>query len=180
MNDFLSEVFNLDAAWSWVLTLIGVTGFYFAGKKKWWCWYINIANQIFWVAYSLITEQWGFLLGCAIYSWVFGRNAIEWTRDHFSKNHIEPLAPIGRIVNVWDSDEGISIKAELNDNGIQILEMSEPKSTVEHSLHFYPAGFCWQIVDGLLCGKEECEEVHMVKGGHDFLREAPYLRPTKD
>lgn len=187
MNDFLSEVFNPDAAWSWLLTLIGVTGFYFAGKKKWWCWYINIANQAFWVAYSLITEQWGFLLGCLIYSWVFGKNAVEWTRAYrnlkLEKQLIDKVygnPVIGNIINVWDSDEGISIKAQLNDDGIQILEMSEPKINVQESLHFYPPGYCWQIVDGLLCGKEECDEVHMVKDGHDFLREAPYIRPVQD
>lgn len=168
MNDFLSEVFNPDAVWSWLLTLIGVTGFYFAGKKKWWCWYINIANQALWVAYSLITEQWGFLLGCAIYSWVFGRNAIEWTREHFTRSPSKALQEfgdqvIGNIVNIWDSDEGF-----------RVVEMSEPHP------HFYPAGYCWQIVDGLLCGREECDEVHMIKGGHDFLREAPYIRPAKD
>ena len=68
--------------WSWVLSLIGVAGFWLAGRKVWWCWYVNIANQIIWTAYALITEQWGFLVGVAVYSWVFIGNAAKWTREH--------------------------------------------------------------------------------------------------
>lgn len=68
--------------WSWALTLIGVTGFWLAGRKVWWCWYVNIANQVLWVAYAVLSQQWGFLLGVPIYLAVFGRNAYRWTRDH--------------------------------------------------------------------------------------------------
>jgi hypothetical protein len=68
--------------WSWALTLIGVSGFYLAGRKVWWCWYINIANQGLWVAYALVSQQWGFLLGVPIYLAVFIPNAWRWTRDH--------------------------------------------------------------------------------------------------
>ena len=31
--------------WSVVLTLVGVTGFWLAGGKVWWCWYVNIVWQ---------------------------------------------------------------------------------------------------------------------------------------
>lgn len=68
--------------WSYVLTLIGVTGFFLAGKKVWWCWYLNIANQVIWLVYSLVTEQYGFLLGVLVYTWVFVKNAIAWTKEH--------------------------------------------------------------------------------------------------
>lgn len=188
MNDFLSEVFNPAAGWSWLLTLIGVTGFYFAGKKKWWCWYINIANQALWVAYSLITEQWGFLLGCAIYSWVFGRNALEWTRDHFASpsKKLKTVGDefIGEVVDYFDRDENIQVRFRLNERGIEILKLQQEQTKneidVPKSLHFYPAGYCWRIVDGLLCGKEECDEVHMVKDGHDYLSAAPILPGPRD
>jgi hypothetical protein len=68
--------------WSWALTLIGVSGFFLAGRKVWWCWYINIVNQGLWVAYALVSQQWGFLLGVPIYLAVFIPNAWRWTRDH--------------------------------------------------------------------------------------------------
>ena len=71
-----------DQLWSWALTLIGVSGFWLAGRKVWWCWYINIANQILWTTYALVTQQWGFLIGVPIYLSVFVPNAIRWTREH--------------------------------------------------------------------------------------------------
>lgn len=72
----------MSPLWSYVLTAIGVTGFVLAGRKVWWCWYLNIANQIIWVAYSVLTEQWGFLIGVLVYTVVFTKNAISWTREH--------------------------------------------------------------------------------------------------
>jgi hypothetical protein len=70
--------------WSWVLTFIGVSGFYLAGRKIWWAWYINIANQTIWAAYAVVTHQWGFLAGIPVYLLVFIPNAIRWTKE---RNH---------------------------------------------------------------------------------------------
>lgn len=67
--------------WSWVLTTIGLAGFFLAGKKIWWCWYVNIFNQILWLTYSIVTQQWGFLVGTVAYTIVFTKNAIEWTKN---------------------------------------------------------------------------------------------------
>ena len=71
--------------WSWALTAIGLAGFWLAGKKVWWAWYVNIANQILWTAYALVTEQLGFLVGTAFYTFVFTKNALAWTREHREK-----------------------------------------------------------------------------------------------
>lgn len=67
---------------TWVLTFLGLLGFYLAGKKVWWCWYINIANQLVWILYSVTTKQWAFLVGTAFYMYVFTRNAYIWTKEH--------------------------------------------------------------------------------------------------
>lgn len=72
----------MSAWWSWALTLIGVSGFWLAGRKVWWAWYVNIANQALWLAYALTTQQWGFLLGIPVYLAVFVPNALRWTREH--------------------------------------------------------------------------------------------------
>lgn len=74
----------VDQWWSWILSIIGLAGFFLAGKKVWWCWYVNIANQVLWTVYALVTEQWGFLAATAAYTFVFTKNAISWTREHFS------------------------------------------------------------------------------------------------
>lgn len=69
--------------WPYVLTVVGIAGFWLAGKKVWWAWYINIANQGLWTTYALLTEQWGFLIGVGFYMIVFIKNAISWTKERF-------------------------------------------------------------------------------------------------
>ena len=59
------------AAWSWLLTAVGVTGLYFAGRHRRIGWAIGIAAQILWVAYALATAQHGFLVSVAAYGWVY-------------------------------------------------------------------------------------------------------------
>lgn len=72
----------MSAAWSWALTAVGVTGFILAGRKVWWAWYVNLARQGLWITYAVSTRQWGFLVAAGLYVYVFGRNAIAWTREH--------------------------------------------------------------------------------------------------
>lgn len=74
---------------SWVVSAIGILGFYLAGKKIWWAWYVNIANQVFWTMYAFITQNWGFLLATAFYLVVFGRNAYLWTKNRNKKPEVE-------------------------------------------------------------------------------------------
>lgn len=66
---------------SWIVTIVGLIGFELAGRKVWWAWYINIANQFAWVAFALITGYHAFLLGTAFYFVVFCKNAYLWTKN---------------------------------------------------------------------------------------------------
>lgn len=72
----------MSAYWSWLLTAVGVTGFILAGRKVWWAWYVNLACQGLWLAYALATHQYGFIVASAVYTVVFTRNAVAWTREH--------------------------------------------------------------------------------------------------
>lgn len=67
---------------SWIVGGVGLIGFYFAGKKKWWSWYVNLFCQALWVTYALVTGQLAFLVTAAVYSVIFGRNAWRWTKEH--------------------------------------------------------------------------------------------------
>lgn len=67
---------------SWVVVAVGLIGFYFAGERKWWSWYINIFCQGLWWTYALVTGQPAFLVSAAVYSVIFGWNAYKWTKDH--------------------------------------------------------------------------------------------------
>lgn len=73
---------EVNMYWSWILTAVGLTGFILAGRKVWWCWYINIACQGLWFAYAIVTEQYGFIVASLVYTVVFTQNAIRWTREH--------------------------------------------------------------------------------------------------
>jgi len=66
----------------WAVTLVGLAGFWLAGRRVWWAWWVNVANQVLWAVLSLTTGQYGFLAGTAFYLWVFTGNAVRWTREH--------------------------------------------------------------------------------------------------
>ena len=72
----------MNPYWSWVLTAVGVTGLYFAGRKVWWAWLIGLGAQVLWLAYAIATQQWGFIVSAAAYGWIYTRNARLWWHSH--------------------------------------------------------------------------------------------------
>lgn len=102
----------MDQIWSWLLTAVGVTGFILAGRKVWWCWYVNVACQALWFTYAIVTKQYGFIVASVVYTVVFSQNAIKWTREHR-----EP-----KIIH--DESEGIY---KLNMIDGTLVEMKEEK-----------------------------------------------------
>jgi hypothetical protein len=36
----------MNPMWSWVLTAVGVTGLYLAGRKVWWAWFVGLGAQV--------------------------------------------------------------------------------------------------------------------------------------
>ena len=92
---------STDQILSWVVSAVGILGFYLAGKKIWWAWYVNIANQLFWILFAFITQNWGFLLATAFYLWVFGRNAYLWTKNRNKKPEVEiPAVGFGDAIRI--------------------------------------------------------------------------------
>jgi hypothetical protein len=88
---------------SWVVTIVGLIGFELAGRKVWWAWYINIANQFAWVAFALITDYYAFLLGTAFYFVVFCKNAYLWTKNRNVKPDVYvPFATLERMAFFMD------------------------------------------------------------------------------
>lgn len=64
--------------WSYTLTVVGICGLYLAGRKLWWSWLIGLFAQVLWVAYAVVTRQWGFIASAFAYGWVYARNARSW------------------------------------------------------------------------------------------------------
>ena len=75
---------DLGQILSWVVGAVGLIGFYFAGQRKWWSWYINLGCQILWATYAFVTGQPAFLAFAAVYFVIFGRNAYKWTKEHLA------------------------------------------------------------------------------------------------
>lgn len=113
--------------WSWLLSLVGLTGFYFAGKKVWWSWYINIGNQVLWLIYSLVTKQYGFLVATAGYSYVFIKNAIAWTREKDGPKEV--IAPIAYVTSMTSNDRGVFVEGILNAEAKEILRYGDVLGT---------------------------------------------------
>lgn len=64
--------------WSWLLMSVGIAGLWMAGRKNAWGWVLGIAAQVLWFAYAVSTQQWGFLVSCFAYGWVYVTNARRW------------------------------------------------------------------------------------------------------
>ena len=41
-----------------------------------------MANQVLWAVLAVSLQQWGLLVGVAVYVVVFTRNGVRWTREH--------------------------------------------------------------------------------------------------
>ena len=105
----------MNEYWSWVLGFIGIVGFILAGRKVWWSWYINIAAQIVWFAYAIVTEQYGFLITSILYAVVFTRNAYFWTRErnHSKQSQDEQIQKILSDMRAQLMDPNV-VRRELN------------------------------------------------------------------
>lgn len=68
----------MSAWWSWTLAVVGLLGAYLAGRKLAVGWLIRLAAQVLWVAYALISHQWGFIATAVAFGVVYGRNWLLW------------------------------------------------------------------------------------------------------
>ena len=52
--------------WTWALTALQVMALWVAGRGLAWGWMVGSAVQPGWIAYALMTDQLGFVIGCGI------------------------------------------------------------------------------------------------------------------
>ena len=67
--------------WSWVLAVIGVAGIYFVGKKTLWGWFVLLFNEVIWIVYATLTEQYGFIVSAIAYAAVYIKSYYSWKTD---------------------------------------------------------------------------------------------------
>jgi hypothetical protein len=66
--------------WSWLLAVLGVSGMYFVGKKTVWGWLVLLANEVIWVVYAVVTQQYGFIVMAIAYAIVYIKSYLEWRK----------------------------------------------------------------------------------------------------
>lgn len=67
--------------WSWLLTVVGVTGMYLVGNKNRNGWLVAVASQGLWITFAIITGQLGFIVAAVIYGTIFIKNYLNWSKE---------------------------------------------------------------------------------------------------
>lgn len=75
--------------WSWVLTLIGLTGWWLTGRRLWQGWAVSLAVQALWLAYALATGQYGFIVAALAYGAMAAHNVRRWRSDASASSSTE-------------------------------------------------------------------------------------------
>jgi len=75
-------------AWSYVLAVVGVIGIFFVGRKTTWGWWVLLFNEALWIAYALVTDQYGFILSAIAYAAVYIRSYIHWSKEPVNEIHL--------------------------------------------------------------------------------------------
>lgn len=71
----------MSQTWSWVLTAVGVSGLYLAGRRSWIGWAVGLAAQALWLTYGLMSGQYGFIASAFAYGSVYTMNLRKWRRE---------------------------------------------------------------------------------------------------
>jgi hypothetical protein len=67
--------------WSYLLAVIGVAGIFFVGRKTLWGWFVLLFNEVLWIAYAIITNQYGFILSAIAYAIVYIKSYLLWRQE---------------------------------------------------------------------------------------------------
>lgn len=64
--------------WSYTLAAVGIVGIWLAGRKSLWGWAVGFGAQALWIAYALVTDQYGFIVSALAYAAIYARNWWKW------------------------------------------------------------------------------------------------------
>jgi len=65
---------------AWVLSFTSVLMLWLMGNKSKWGPRIGLANQVLWLVYAIMIEEYGLIPGVILYAFVHIRNLIKWNR----------------------------------------------------------------------------------------------------
>lgn len=176
-----------EQALSWIVSVVGMSGFILAGRRVWWCWYVNISCQVFWAMYAIVSETPAFFFTALFYFVIFTINAIKWTRENFAlKSELKSgrYKPKSIVVDARYFDGGVEsaeeIIAWLTDLGIQSW-WKEPASSYVNN----DGRFIKEMPETIRILHEEgtldlCPNEYIVKGtdGHLYISGACAFEST--
>jgi hypothetical protein len=102
--------------WPWLLTGLQVTALWAAGTKRWWAWLLGAAVQPPWIVYAVLTDQPGFIPGCAVsaavqlYSYL-RRNSGESRAQAPSRLTVRPEGR-GKVPTRWSVRPAITTRGD--------------------------------------------------------------------
>jgi len=71
----------MNQLWGWCLGTLGTLGNFYVGHKKPWAFFILIANECLWIAYSVFAKQYGLIIFCFSYIIVYIKNIKRWRKE---------------------------------------------------------------------------------------------------
>lgn len=66
--------------WSWALTANGLLGLWLVATYARKGWIVLIGNELLWIAYAVLSRQWGFIAMAATYGTVYVFAYNKWGR----------------------------------------------------------------------------------------------------
>ena len=90
--------------WSWLLAIVGITGIFLAGSKHKSGWAVGLGAQALWLAYAVVTRQWGFLVTALVYGAVYARNWLRWSRDESARETAAILADPATMAELREAE----------------------------------------------------------------------------
>lgn len=82
--------------WSWVLTAIGLTGLWLVTRKDQRGFLVGVAVQALWIAYAVVTHQWGFIVSALAYGVLNARGWAKWQKDRNELRQSFDATPFSR------------------------------------------------------------------------------------
>jgi hypothetical protein len=67
--------------WSYLLAALALFTSWQIGRKKAWPWLLAAGTQLLWVAYALVTEQYGFIASAFAFLVMNMHNYVKWRRE---------------------------------------------------------------------------------------------------
>lgn len=91
--------------WSWILTAIGCTGIWLAGRNDPRGWLLGVCAQVVWMTYAIVTKQYGFCVSAVFYGYFQGKNYLKWKRRE------DPATPVAVKPEMKDMPAGVQMAA---------------------------------------------------------------------